>query len=111
MHTFVSITTTVACVCHKVTIILLFCPFHSDDLFCALLPEVKTKIFGFFFRAGTSSTQGQNSSLPRFCQFYQRPRVNGKKTTKANDQAAISPCIPRRLEQGHKPEYQAFLKG
>ena len=41
MHTFVSITTTVACICHKFTITLLFCPFHSDDAFCALLLEVK----------------------------------------------------------------------
>ena len=42
MHTFVSITTTVGYICHKLTIMLLFCPFHSDDAFCALLPEVKT---------------------------------------------------------------------
>ena len=44
MHTFVSITTTVACICHKFTITLLFCPFHSDDAFCALLPEVKAEL-------------------------------------------------------------------
>ena len=45
MHTFVSITTTVAYICHKLTIMLLFCPFHSDDAFCALLPEVKASVF------------------------------------------------------------------
>ena len=44
MHTFVSITTTVEYICYKLTIMLLFCPFHSDDAFCALLPEVKAKI-------------------------------------------------------------------
>ena len=41
MHTFVFITTTVAYISHKLTIMLLFCPFHFDDAFCALLPEVK----------------------------------------------------------------------
>ena len=42
--TFVSITTTVstvAYICHKLTITLLFGPFHYDDALCALLPEVK----------------------------------------------------------------------
>ena len=44
MHKFVSITTTVAYICHKLTIMFLFCPFHSDDAFCALLPEVKAVV-------------------------------------------------------------------
>ena len=43
MHTFVSFTTTVAYICHKLTIMLVFCPFHSDDALCVLLPEVKAQ--------------------------------------------------------------------
>ena len=45
MPTFVSVTTTVACIFHKLTIILLFSPFHSDDVSCALLPEVTAQFF------------------------------------------------------------------
>ena len=45
MPTFVSLTTTVACIFHKLTIILLFSPFHSDDVSCALLPEVTAQFF------------------------------------------------------------------
>ena len=45
MHTFVFITTTVAYICHKLTTMLLFCPFHSDDAFCGLLPEVTALIW------------------------------------------------------------------
>ena len=43
MHTFASIG---ACRIHlsKLTIMLLFCPFHSDDAFCILLLEVKAII-------------------------------------------------------------------
>ena len=41
------------------------------------------------FRAGTLSTQGKNSSSPKFCRFYQQPRVNGRKTTKTSATAKI----------------------
>ena len=43
MHTFASIG---PCRIHlsKLTIMLLFCPFHSDDAFCILLLEVKAII-------------------------------------------------------------------
>ena len=33
-------TNTVAYIWYKLTMILLFCPFHSDDAFCAFLPKV-----------------------------------------------------------------------
>ena len=48
-HTFVSITTTVAYICHKLTIMCLFYPIHSDDAFFALLPETKAKLSKFSF--------------------------------------------------------------
>ena len=41
VHTFVSITTTVAYICHELTITLpaFAHTINSDDAFCALLPE------------------------------------------------------------------------
>ena len=73
MHTFVFITTTVAYICHKLTIMLLFCPFHFDDVFCALLPEVKATWseteLRFFSLKETASLKFSSTRMETFLLF------------------------------------------
>ena len=73
MHTFVFITTTVAYICHKLTIMLLFWPFHFDDVFCALLPEVKATWseteLRFFSLKETASLKFSSTRMETFLLF------------------------------------------
>ena len=59
--------------------------------------------FPSLFRAGTSSSQGQNTSLPRFRRFYQRPRRRGyARRAGAHTASPTSTNASARLRSRHR---------
>ena len=78
--------------------------------------------FRLLFRAGTSSSQGQNTSLPRFRRCYQRPRGRGyarragshtASATSTNASARVEKQTPfcREVVLLNNPHDQTVIRG